>query len=117
MRISDWSSDVCSSDLTSGAVREVFESSIALGLMALERLEVDPRTMEDVEAALRQLDEARLAAQIDEGDLSAGGDHRFKPGGGREAASVLAKLRQRRQAAKAARDEEESMQAAEPAAE
>src|SRR3546814_639624 len=101
---------------TSGAVREVFESSIALGLMALERLEVDPRTMEDVEAALRQLDEARLAAQIDEGDLSAGGDHRFKPGGGREAASVLETLRQRRQAAKAARDEEESMQAADPEA-
>ena len=80
----------------SGAVREVFESSIALGLMALKQLDVDPREIEDVEAALRQLDETRLAAQMDEGDLSAGMDHRFKPGGGREAASVLEKLRERR---------------------
>jgi CPA2 family monovalent cation:H+ antiporter-2 len=97
----------------SGAVREVFESSIAMGLKALELLDVDPSQMEDVETALRQLDETRLAAQMDEGDLSAGRDHRFKPGGGREAASVLEKLRQRRQAAKAARDEE-AMQTADP---
>ena len=100
---------------TSGAVREVFESSIALGLMALEQLDIDPRQMEDVEAALRQLDATRLAAQMDEGDLSAGKEHRFKPGGGREAASVLETLRQRRQAAKAAR-EEEAEQAADPEA-
>lgn len=100
---------------TSGAVREVFESSIALGLMALEQLDIDPRQMEDVEAALRQLDATRLAAQMDEGDLSAGKEHRFKPGGGREAASVLETLRQRRQAAKAARDEE-AEQAADPEA-
>jgi CPA2 family monovalent cation:H+ antiporter-2 len=100
---------------TSGAVREVFESSIALGLIALEQLDIDPRQMEDVEAALRQLDATRLAAQMDEGDLSAGIDHRFKPGGGREAASVLETLRQRRLAAKAARDEE-AEQAADPEA-
>ncbi len=99
---------------TSGAIREVFESSVALGLMALEQLEIDPREIEDVETALRQLDETRLAAQMDEGDLSAGRDHRFKPGGGRESASVLETLRQRRQAAKLARDEEETMQAADP---
>src|SRR3546814_4453376 len=102
----------------SGAVRELFESSIALGRMALERLDVDPREMEDVEAALRQLDQTRLAAQIDEGDLTAGRDHRFKPGGGREAASVLETLRQRRQVAKATREEEDeaAMQAADPEA-
>ena len=99
---------------TAGAVREVFESSIALGLMALEKLDVDPRQMEDVEAALRQLDATRLAAQMDEGDLAAGKDHRFKPGGGRESASVLEKLRQRRQEAKAAARDEEAMQAADP---
>ncbi len=99
---------------TGGAVREVFESSIALGLMALEKLDVDPRQMEDVEAALRQLDATRLAAQMDEGDLAAGKDHRFKPGGGRESASVLEKLRQRRQEAKAAARDEEAMQAADP---
>lgn len=90
----------------SGVVRELFESSIALGLMALEQLAVDPRQMEDVETALRQLDATRLAAQMDEGDLSAGSEHRFKPGGGRESASVLETLRQRRLAAKLARDEE-----------
>ncbi|SNT00722.1 cation:proton antiporter [Sphingopyxis indica] len=96
-----------------GAVRELFESSIALGRLALAELDVDPREVEDVETALRQLDETRLAAQMDEGDLAAGRDHRFKPGGGREAASVLENLRQRRQAAKAAR-EEETMQVADP---
>jgi CPA2 family monovalent cation:H+ antiporter-2 len=98
-----------------GAVREVFESSIALGAMALQQLEVAPREIEDVEMALRQLDAERLGMQISEGDLSAGIDHRFKPGGGREAASVLETLRQRRLAAKAARDEE-AEQAADPEA-
>lgn len=91
-----------------GAVREVFESSIALGLMALRHLDVDPREMEDVETTLRHLDDARLQAQLDEGDLSAGMDHRFKPGGGREAESVLEKLRQRRLAAKLAKEENEA---------
>jgi CPA2 family monovalent cation:H+ antiporter-2 len=100
---------------TSGAVREVFESSVALGLMALEQLDIDPREIADVETALRQLDATRLAAQMDEGNLSAGMDHRFKPGGGRESASVLEKLRQRRQAAKTAHHGEEAEQAADPA--
>lgn len=90
----------------SGAVREVYESSIALGLMALEQLGVDPREMEDVETALRHMDQTRFDAQMVDGDLSAGMDHRFKPGGGREAASVLEILRQRRLAAKAAKEEE-----------
>jgi len=96
---------------TAGAVREVFESSIALGLQALEHLDVDVREMEDVEATLRHLDETRLQAQLDEGDLSAGMDHRFKPGGGREADSVLEKFRRKRQAAKAAREEIEENEA------
>ncbi|RYD44817.1 MAG: sodium:proton exchanger [Sphingomonadales bacterium] len=97
-----------------GVIREVFESSVAMGLTALRYLEVDPREMEDVEATLRQLDETRLQAQIDEGDISAGMDHRFKPGGGREAESVLEKYRLRRLAAKASKDDskdEESEQA------
>lgn len=89
-----------------GAVREVFESSVALGLKALTELDVDPREIEDVESAFRQLDETRLAAQMDEGDLTAGMDHRFKPGGGREADSVIETFRQRRRAAKVARDED-----------
>ena len=97
-----------------GVVREVFESSVAMGLTALRYLDVDPREMEDVEATLRHLDETRLQAQIDEGDISAGMDHRFKPGGGREAESVLEKFRLRRLAAKALKDDpkdEESEQA------
>lgn len=92
-----------------GVVREVFESSIAMGLSALRHLEVDPREMDDVEAALRHLDETRLQAQIDEGDISAGMDHRFKPGGGREADSVLETFRRKRLAAKSAREENEAM--------
>lgn len=88
-----------------GVIREVFESSVAMGLTALRYLDVDPREMEDVEATLRHLDETRLQAQIDEGDISAGMDHRFKPGGGREAESVLEKYRLRRLAAKAAKDD------------
>jgi CPA2 family monovalent cation:H+ antiporter-2 len=92
-----------------GVIREVFESSIAMGLTALRHLDVDPSEMDDVEATLRHLDETRLQAQIDEGDLSAGMDHRFKPGGGREADSILEKLRRKRQAATAAREESEAM--------
>ncbi len=90
---------------TSGAVREVFESSIALGRMALNQLDVDPREVEDVEAALRQLDGMRFDVQLSEGDLAAGVDHRFVAGGGRQAASVLEALRERRRAAKAAKGE------------
>jgi len=93
---------------TVGAVREVFESSIALGLMALRQLEVEPREIEDVETALRQLDAERLDMQISEGDLSAGRDHRFVAGGGRQASSVLEALRERRQAAKKAKEEAEA---------
>jgi CPA2 family monovalent cation:H+ antiporter-2 len=92
-----------------GVIREVFESSIAMGLTALRHLDVDPAEMDDVEATLRHLDETRLRAQLDEGDLSAGMDHRFKPGGGREADSVLEKFRRKRQEAKAAREENEAM--------
>ena len=90
-------------------VREVFESSVAMGLTALRYLDVDPSEMDDVEATLRHLDETRLRAQLDEGDLSAGMDHRFKPGGGREADSVLEKFRRKRLAAKIAREENEAM--------
>src|SRR3546814_14787855 len=40
-----------------GVIREVFESSIAMGLTALRHLDVDPSEMDDVEATLRHLDE------------------------------------------------------------
>src|SRR3546814_9972330 len=54
-----------------GVIREVFESSIAMGLTALRHLDVDPSEMDDVEATLRLHDETRLQVQLDEGDLSA----------------------------------------------
>ena len=91
-----------------GAVRETFESSIALGLLALRQIDIDDDEIADVEMALRHLDEERLHAQISEGTMSAGMDHRFVPGGGRQAASILERLRERRQAAKLAKDEEEA---------
>src|SRR3546814_18223539 len=59
-----------------GVIREVFESSIAMGLTALRHLDVDPSEMDDVEATLRPRDEKRLQAPIDEGDLSAGMEDR-----------------------------------------
>lgn len=85
-----------------GTVREVFESSIAMGLMALEKLNIDADEMRDVECALRQLDGARIEAQIAENDIAAGRAHRFKPGQGRQAASVLDAFEQRRRAKAAA---------------
>ncbi len=95
-----------------GAVRETFESSIALGLLALEQIDVGADEIADVEQALRHLDAERLQAQISEGDLTAGMDHRFVAGGGRQAASVLETLRERRQAAKLAKEEAEAAGAA-----
>jgi CPA2 family monovalent cation:H+ antiporter-2 len=91
-----------------GAVRETFESSIALGLLALQQIDVGADEIADVEQALRHLDAERLHVQISEGDLTAGMDHRFVAGGGRQAASVLETLRERRQAAKLAKEEAEA---------
>eukprot|EP01034_Spumella_vulgaris_P008892 gene8892-11297_t len=91
-----------------GAVRETFESSIALGLLALKQIDVGEDEIADVEQALRHLDAERLRAQMSEGDLTAGMDHRFVAGGGRQAASVLETLRERRQAAKLAKEEGEA---------
>lgn len=79
-----------------GTVRELFESSVAMGLKALDKLGVAPDEIADVEAALRHLDESRLRAQMDEGDLTAGASHRFRPGQGRQARSVLDLIEERR---------------------
>jgi CPA2 family monovalent cation:H+ antiporter-2 len=64
------------------------------------------------------MDQTRFDAQMADGDLSAGMDHRFKPGGGREAESILERLRQRRQAAKAAKEDarDEDIERGEPSA-
>jgi monovalent cation:proton antiporter-2 (CPA2) family protein len=60
-----------------GAVREVFESAVAMGLMALEALDIDPEEMASAERGMRQLDAARLDAQINTGDIAAAADLRF----------------------------------------
>src|SRR3546814_17915247 len=71
MRISDWSSDVCSSDLTATALVDdrlhvaIFDRAVGDGLQV--RLLVDLRRAADVEGPPREL-RARLADRL-------GGDH------------------------------------------
>lgn len=79
-----------------GTVREVFESSIAMGLMALHALDVSDDEIADVEAALRHLDDTRLQAQIDSGDIRAGGDKRFTADEKRQVGPVMAAIRRLR---------------------
>src|SRR3546814_9134517 len=58
MRISDWSSDVCSSDLElNGMVREVWESAILLGRMAQEKLGVEGGQIDRIDLEYRRRDE------------------------------------------------------------
>lgn len=60
-----------------GMVREVFESAMAMGVMALEALEVEPDDIHDIERAVRHFDTARLSAQIKSGSIEAGNQWRF----------------------------------------
>ena len=76
-----------------GTMREVFESSIAMGLMALQALEVSEDEIADVEAALRHLDDTRLQAQIDSGDIRAGADKRFTADEKKQVGPVMAAMR------------------------
>ncbi|MBA4747233.1 MAG: cation:proton antiporter [Sphingopyxis sp.] len=76
-----------------GTVREMFESSIAMGLMALKSLQVSDDEIADVEAALRHLDETRLQDQIDTGDLRAGFDKRFTADAKKQVGPVMATIR------------------------
>ena len=78
-----------------GTVRETFESSIAMGLQALQALEISDEEIADVEAALRHLDETRLADQIHSGDLRAGFEKRFTADDKRQVGPVIAALRAR----------------------
>src|SRR3546814_5639991 len=87
-----------------GVIREVFESSIAMGLTALRNIDVDPSEMDDVEATLRDLDETRLQAQIDEGVVEEGLDHRREPRVGVGAGSQDEKIGLKPLAAEGARD-------------
>lgn len=76
-----------------GSVREVLESAVSMGLMSLKALGVDDDEILDVEQAFRHLDETRLAAQIDQGDITAASGMRFMPGKGGQLAKVMTVLR------------------------
>jgi glutathione-regulated potassium-efflux system protein KefB len=52
-----------------GTVREVFESAVCMGRMALSALEVSSEDIDRIEADYRERDLRRLNAQHDEGDL------------------------------------------------
>ena len=79
----------------SGSVREVYESAIAMGIMLLSSLDISPEEINDSEAAVRHLDSARLAAQVEAGDIGAGSDLRFRAGGGQRSREILDQLAER----------------------
>ena len=64
----------------SGTVREVYESAIAMGIMALQALECSNDEVQDIERAFRITDMERLNRQIAEQDVAAGRELRFLPG-------------------------------------
>lgn len=64
----------------SGTVREVYESAIAMGIMALKTLECTDDEVRDIERAFRFTDIERLNRQIAEQDVRAGHELRFLPG-------------------------------------
>lgn len=75
-----------------GAVRELFDSSIAVGHLGLQAIGVSAEEAVDIENAVRQLDAARLDAQISAGDITAGSDLRFRAGGGPRPREILEEL-------------------------
>lgn len=77
------------------AVREVYESAMAMGLAALQAIDIEPRDIEEAERAVRQLDEARLAAQMASGDITAGRELRFTASPGPRPRDVLEQLADR----------------------
>jgi CPA2 family monovalent cation:H+ antiporter-2 len=79
-----------------GTVREVFESSVAMGLHVLQALAVTDDEIADVEAALRHLDETRLQDQISTGDMRAGSDKRFTANETRQVGPVMAAIQRLR---------------------
>ncbi len=63
-----------------GTVREVYESAITMGVMALQALDTPVAEVRDIERAFRLMDSERLEMQLAEGDLAAGRHLRFLPG-------------------------------------
>jgi monovalent cation:proton antiporter-2 (CPA2) family protein len=62
-----------------GTVREVYESAICMGRMALAAVEVDEEEIDRTEERYRETDTRRLAAQSKTGDLHAGGELMVRP--------------------------------------
>ncbi len=60
-----------------GRVRDTFESAITLGRKALATLDFNDDEVDDIEAAVRQLDKARFEEQARSGDLAAASHLRF----------------------------------------
>jgi monovalent cation:proton antiporter-2 (CPA2) family protein len=63
-----------------GTVRDVYESAICMGRMALGAVEIDEEEIDRTEERYRQLDTKRLAAQSEAGDLHAGDELMVRPG-------------------------------------
>lgn len=78
-----------------GAVRETFESAMAMALMTLEAVGTEPGDIADAERAVRHLDTKRLAMQIDSGDISAGMDLRFFAGSKQRPREILDRIADR----------------------
>ncbi|MFB0872492.1 MULTISPECIES: cation:proton antiporter [unclassified Sphingobium] len=63
-----------------GIVREVYESAVCMGVMAMQALGVPGEEVEEVERQYRANDEQRMAAQIEHGTLLAAKDLMYRPG-------------------------------------
>lgn len=63
-----------------GVVREVYESAVAMGRIALEKLGLDPDQVDEVERQYRENDRKRLDVQISSGALEAAKDLMYRPG-------------------------------------
>ena len=66
-----------------GVVREVFESAICMGRMALSALDTGEDEVDRIEEAFRRQDGERLTAQLESGDLHADEHKAFRPGSAR----------------------------------
>jgi monovalent cation:proton antiporter-2 (CPA2) family protein len=63
-----------------GVVREVYESAVTMGRIALEKLGLDPDQVDEVERQYRENDRKRLDVQISSGALEAAKDLMYRPG-------------------------------------
>src|SRR3546814_5493378 len=79
MRISDWSSDVCSSDLTLAELRAVAAGARAAGrgdarVVGQQDADVADEAFLEIAGQLHELGRHRVAAGLDQGDVALRGD-------------------------------------------